>query len=58
MDVLEYHNSLCKNKKYLDDEECKFLIIMDSFDCYQTSLDWKVGIGPNKNTCLFSNELY
>lgn len=41
MDVLEYHNSLCKNKKYLDDEECKFLIIMDSFDCYQTSLDWK-----------------
>ncbi|XP_055003706.1 protein NLRC3 [Boleophthalmus pectinirostris] len=41
MSVIEYHHSLCKTKKYLDDEDCKFLIIMDSFDCYQTVLDWK-----------------
>ncbi|XP_072317930.1 protein NLRC3 [Eucyclogobius newberryi] len=41
MDVIEYHHSLCKTKKYLDDEDCKFLIIMDSFDCYKTALDWK-----------------
>lgn len=40
MDVIEYHHSLCKSKKYLDDEDCKFLLLMDSFDCYQTLLDW------------------
>lgn len=41
MDVIEYHHSLCKTKTYLDDEECKFLLVMDSFDCYKTLLDWK-----------------
>ncbi|KAJ0022183.1 hypothetical protein NQD34_009673, partial [Periophthalmus magnuspinnatus] len=41
IDVIEYHHSLCKTKKYLEDENLKFLIIMDSFDCYQTALDWK-----------------
>lgn len=41
MDVIEYQHSLCKTKTYLDDTDCKFLIIMDSFDCYQTLLDWK-----------------
>ncbi|KAK7883296.1 hypothetical protein WMY93_029470 [Mugilogobius chulae] len=41
MDVVEYHHSLCKTKTYLNDEDCKFLIIMDSFDCYNAVLDWK-----------------
>lgn len=41
MDVIEYSHSLCKSKTYLDDKDCKFLLIMDSFDCYQTPLDWK-----------------
>lgn len=41
MDVIDYHHSLCKTKKYLDEEDCKCLIIMDSFDCYPDVLDWK-----------------
>lgn len=41
MEVIEYQHGLCKTMQYLDDKECKFLILMDSFDCYQTLLDWK-----------------
>lgn len=41
MDVIEHHHSLCKTKTYLDEEDCKFLIILDGFDCYNTPLDWK-----------------
>uniref|UniRef100_A0A8C6TXP1 NLR family, CARD domain containing 3-like n=1 Tax=Neogobius melanostomus TaxID=47308 RepID=A0A8C6TXP1_9GOBI len=41
MDVIEYIHSLCKSKTYLDDDECKYLLVMDSFDCYRTPLDWK-----------------
>ncbi|CAL1570270.1 unnamed protein product [Knipowitschia caucasica] len=48
MDVIEYHHSLCKSKMYLEDAECKFLIIMDSFDCYQTALDWKNSVIINE----------
>lgn len=42
MEVLEYYHPECKDMKYLDEDDCRFLIVMDSFDCYQTSLDWKV----------------
>lgn len=41
MEVIEYYHPECKDMKYLDQEDCKFLIIMDSFDCYQATLDWE-----------------
>ncbi|XP_047450876.1 protein NLRC3 isoform X2 [Mugil cephalus] len=41
MEVIKYYYPECKDMKYLDEEDCKFLIIMDSFDCYQVPLDWK-----------------
>ncbi|KAF7666047.1 hypothetical protein LDENG_00118240 [Lucifuga dentata] len=41
MEVIEYNHPECKNMKYLEEADCKFLIIMDSFDCYQAALDWK-----------------
>ncbi|XP_071351780.1 protein NLRC3 [Trachinotus anak] len=40
MEAIGYHHPECKDMKYLDEEDCKFLIIMDSFDCYQAPLDW------------------
>lgn len=41
MDMIEYCHPECKDMKYLEEDDCKFLIIMDSFDCYQASLDWE-----------------
>ncbi|XP_045899184.1 NACHT, LRR and PYD domains-containing protein 3 [Micropterus dolomieu] len=41
MEVIEYYHPECKGMKYLEEEDCKFLIIMDSFDCYQAPLDWE-----------------
>ncbi|XP_054453130.1 protein NLRC3 [Anoplopoma fimbria] len=41
MDLIEYYHPECKDMKYLEEEDCRFLIIMDSFDCYQASLDWE-----------------
>ena len=40
MDVIEYFYPFCKGMECLKDS--KFLIIMDSFDCYQAPLPWKV----------------
>ncbi|KAF3847847.1 hypothetical protein F7725_020875 [Dissostichus mawsoni] len=40
MDVLEYYYPECKDMKYLEDEDCKFVVVMDSLDCYQEHLDW------------------
>lgn len=42
MEVIEYYHPECKGMTYLEEEDCKFLIIMDSFDCYQAPLDWEV----------------
>lgn len=42
MDVLEYYYPECKDMKYLEDEDCKFVIVMDSLDCYREPLDWLV----------------
>lgn len=42
MEVIEYYHPECKDMTYLEEEDCKFLIIMDSFDCYQAPLDWEV----------------
>ncbi|XP_028429063.1 NLR family CARD domain-containing protein 3 [Perca flavescens] len=41
MEVIEYFYPDCKDMKYLEEEDCKFLIIMDSLDCYQAPLDWE-----------------
>ncbi|KAJ4935374.1 hypothetical protein JOQ06_016910 [Pogonophryne albipinna] len=40
MDVLEYYYPECKDMKYLEDEDCKFVVVMDSLDCYREPLDW------------------
>lgn len=43
MEIIEYFHSDCKDvKPFLEEDECKFLIIMDSFDRYQSPLDWEV----------------
>ncbi|XP_068565570.1 protein NLRC3 [Cebidichthys violaceus] len=41
VELIQYHHPECKDMKHLEEEDCKFLIIMDSFDCYQASLDWQ-----------------
>uniref|UniRef100_H3C1D6 NACHT domain-containing protein n=1 Tax=Tetraodon nigroviridis TaxID=99883 RepID=H3C1D6_TETNG len=41
MEVIQYYHPECKGMKYLEEEDCKFLIIMDSFDCYLAPLDWE-----------------
>ncbi|CAJ1065642.1 nuclear mitotic apparatus protein 1-like [Xyrichtys novacula] len=40
-EMVEYYHPECKDFLYLEDESCKFAVIMDSFDCYQASLDWE-----------------
>uniref|UniRef100_UPI0037E95FE4 NACHT, LRR and PYD domains-containing protein 6 isoform X2 n=1 Tax=Semicossyphus pulcher TaxID=241346 RepID=UPI0037E95FE4 len=40
-EVIEYYYPECKDMKFLEEDGCKFLVIMESFDCYQTSLDWE-----------------
>lgn len=44
MEVIDYNHPKCKDIKYLEEEDCKFLIIMDSYDCYQARLDWEVSL--------------
>ncbi|XP_060929744.1 nuclear mitotic apparatus protein 1 [Limanda limanda] len=41
MEVIEHCHSECKDMTFLEEEDCRFLVIMDSFDCYQARLDWK-----------------
>ncbi|XP_033487731.2 NLR family CARD domain-containing protein 3 [Epinephelus lanceolatus] len=41
MDVIEYYYPECKDMKYLEQEDCRFLFILDSMDCYQAPLDWE-----------------
>ncbi|XP_041669678.1 protein NLRC3 [Cheilinus undulatus] len=41
IEMIEYYHPECRDMKILEGEGCKFLIIMDSFDCYHTSLDWE-----------------
>ncbi|XP_026154997.1 protein NLRC3 [Mastacembelus armatus] len=49
MDVIEYYYPECKDMKYLEEEDCKFVIIMDSFDCYQAPLEWEKAPVINDN---------
>ncbi|XP_030261330.1 NACHT, LRR and PYD domains-containing protein 3-like [Sparus aurata] len=41
MEIIEYFHKECKDTKFLEEEDCKFLIIMDALDCYQAPLDWE-----------------
>ncbi|XP_042342989.1 NLR family CARD domain-containing protein 3 [Plectropomus leopardus] len=41
MEVIEYYYPEFKDMKYLEEEDCKFVIIMESLDCYQAPLDWE-----------------
>lgn len=41
MEVIEYCHPECKDVRGLEEDDCRFLVIMDSFDCYQAALDWK-----------------
>ncbi|KAM8904307.1 protein NLRC3 [Spinachia spinachia] len=49
MEVIKYYHPECKDMKFLEEADCKFLIIMDSFDCYQGSLDWQNAAVINDN---------
>ncbi|KAK2847106.1 hypothetical protein Q5P01_010105 [Channa striata] len=49
VEVIEYYHPECKDMKYLEEEDCKFLIIMDSLDCYQAHLDWENAPELNDN---------
>lgn len=42
MEVIQYYHPECKGMDYLEKEDCRFLIVIDSFDCYQAPLDWEV----------------
>ncbi|XP_068442028.1 NACHT, LRR and PYD domains-containing protein 6 [Clinocottus analis] len=41
MEMIEYYHPECKGMKYMEEEDCECVIILESFDCYQTSLDWQ-----------------
>lgn len=53
MEVIEYKHPECKDLNYLEEADCKFLIIMDSFDCYQAALDWKVTVTCSRACCWY-----
>ncbi|XP_076592222.1 NACHT, LRR and PYD domains-containing protein 6 [Chaetodon auriga] len=56
--VIEYYHPECKDMKYLEQDDCKFLIIMDSFDCYQAPLDWeKAPVINDNNTQAHPDDL-
>ncbi|XP_053729315.1 NLR family CARD domain-containing protein 3 isoform X1 [Synchiropus splendidus] len=40
MEVIEYYHPECKDMAVLEEVDCKFLIVMHSYDSYQTPLDW------------------
>lgn len=42
MEVIQYYHPEFKGMKYLEEKDCRFLIIMDSLDCYLAPLDWEV----------------
>lgn len=42
LEVIQYYHPECKDMKFLEVEDCRFLIIIDSFDCYLDPLDWQV----------------
>lgn len=52
MEVTENYYPECKDMTFLEEDDCKFLVIMDSYDCYRAPLDWEVL--PTAFTHLFT----
>lgn len=42
VDLVDHFYPECRGMNFLDQANCKFLLILDSFDQYQATLDWKV----------------
>lgn len=42
MKVIGHYYQGFEDVTYLEEQDCRFLILMDSFDCYLDALDWKV----------------
>ncbi|KAM9344182.1 protein NLRC3-like [Pholidichthys leucotaenia] len=50
-DIVGYFYPDCKDvMPYLEEEDCRFLIIMDSFDRYRAPLDWKAPVIKGNNS--------
>lgn len=57
VEVMEYYHPECKDMRYLDEDDCRLLVVMDSFDCYQAALDWQVPAGePLHTDCSQSSQ--
>ncbi|KAM4589485.1 protein NLRC3-like [Fundulus diaphanus] len=41
LDIMQYFHFPVKDLKLLEEDGVKFLVIMDCFDCYDGTLDWK-----------------
>ena len=53
MEVIEHYYQGFSDAGYLEDLNCRFLILMDSFDYYLDTLDWKVYFPKQKvSLCL------
>jgi len=42
MAVIGHYYKGFEDVTYLEEQDCRFLILMDSFDCYLDALDWEV----------------
>ncbi|XP_054885013.1 protein NLRC3 [Poeciliopsis prolifica] len=57
-DLLEYHHSPIKGLNILEEENAKYVIIMDCYDCYEAPLDFKKAPEiTDKNTKTHINNL-
>ncbi|KAM4627274.1 protein NLRC3 [Polymixia lowei] len=43
-ELIGYYHQVCRNMAYLEEPDCRFLIVMDSFDSYQVALDWETPV--------------
>lgn len=41
MDLIASCHPDCKDLELLGDDDCKFLLVMDCYDCYRVPLDWE-----------------
>lgn len=42
LEMIHYYHPECNDMNYLEVEDCRLLIIIDSFDGYLAPLDWEV----------------
>lgn len=57
VEVIVYYHPEFKDMRYLDEDDCRLLVVMDSFDCYQAALDWEVPAGePSHTDCSQSSQ--